>query len=95
MSAFDPKRTFRKPQTGVNQCDPLHSLDPSDVLNCKRGIESYEGINAMNEMTLDQNEEELLNYEVSDEVLEVAACTEKANTFTQWVCTSVYFCPGP
>ena len=49
----------------------------------------------MNEMTLDQNEEELFTYEVSDEVLEVAACTEKANTFTQWVCTSVYFCPGP
>jgi hypothetical protein len=49
----------------------------------------------MNEMTLDQKDEGLLTYEVSDEVLEVAACTGKANTFTQWVCTSVYFCPGP
>jgi hypothetical protein len=48
----------------------------------------------MNEITLDQNDEELLTYEVSDEALEVA-CEEKANTFTQWVCTSVYFCPGP
>ena len=48
----------------------------------------------MNEMTLDQNDDELLTYEVSDEVLEVAACTEKANTFTQWVCTSMYICPG-
>jgi hypothetical protein len=47
----------------------------------------------MNEITLDQNDEELLTYEVS--ALEVAACEEKANTFTQWVCTSVYFCPGP
>ena len=37
----------------------------------------------MNEITLDQNDEELLTYEVSDEVLEVAADTEKANTFTQ------------
>ena len=49
----------------------------------------------MNEITLDQNDEELLTYEVSDEVLEVAACKEKANTFTQWVCTAFYFCPGP
>ena len=51
----------------------------------------------MNEMTLDQNEEELLTYEVSDEVLEVAgwAETAKANTFTQWICTALYFCPGP
>ena len=48
----------------------------------------------MNEITLDQNDEELLTYEVSDEVLEVAAGTEKANTFTQWVCTAVYLCPG-
>ena len=51
----------------------------------------------MNEMTLDQNEEELFTYEVSDEVLEVAgrAEREKANTFTQWICTALYFCPGP
>jgi hypothetical protein len=49
----------------------------------------------MNEITLDQNDEELLTGEVSDEVLEVAACKERANTFTQWFCTAVYFCPGP
>jgi hypothetical protein len=49
----------------------------------------------MNEITLDQNDEQLLTYEVSDEALEAAACKEKANTFTQWVCTSMYFCPGP
>jgi hypothetical protein len=55
------------------------------------------GTDAMNEMTLDQNEEELFTYEVSDEVLEVAGCAEtaKANTFTQWICTALYFCPGP
>jgi hypothetical protein len=49
----------------------------------------------MNEITLDQNDEDLFTYEVSDEVLEVAAGTQKANTFTQWVCTAVYLCPGP
>jgi hypothetical protein len=49
----------------------------------------------MNEITLDQNDDELLTYEVSDDALEAAACEENANTFTQWVCTSMYFCPGP
>ena len=34
------------------------------------------GTKAMNKMTLDQNEEESLTYEVSDEALEVAACRE-------------------
>jgi hypothetical protein len=57
------------------------------------------GTNAMNNMNkmTDQNEEEPLTYEVSDEALEVATCTgkEKANTFTQWICTAIYFCPGP
>jgi hypothetical protein len=51
----------------------------------------------MNEMTFDQNNEGLVAYEVSDEALEAAASTEreKANTFTQWICTALYFCPGP
>jgi hypothetical protein len=54
-------------------------------------------MNNMNKMTLDQNDEEPLTYEVSDEALELATCTEreKANTFTQWICTAIYFCPGP
>jgi hypothetical protein len=51
----------------------------------------------MNEMTPDQNEEEFFACEVSDEELEGAGCAEtaKANTFTQWICTAMYFCPGP
>ena len=52
----------------------------------------------MNEMTLDHIDHEFLTYEVSDEALEAAAsCLErgKANTFTQWLCTAVFFCPGP
>ena len=54
------------------------------------------GTIAMTEITLDQNdEEERLTHEVSDEVLEAAGCKEKANTFTQWVCTAFNFCPGP
>ena len=45
---------------------------------------------------LDQNEEDLLIYEISDEVLETAyAGNEKPGIFTQWLCTAVYFCPGP
>jgi hypothetical protein len=52
----------------------------------------------MDDMSRDQNEEEnFLMYEIPDDVLEAAACTgnEKANNFTQWVCTALYFCPGP
>jgi len=51
----------------------------------------------MDHMSSDQNEENLLMYEISDDVLEAAACIgdEKANKFTQWVCTALYFCPGP
>jgi hypothetical protein len=45
----------------------------------------------MNEMTLDQNDQEFFTYEVSDEALEVAASSGKANTFTQWMCTAVFF----
>jgi hypothetical protein len=54
-------------------------------------------INAMDDMSRDQNEENFLMYEIPDDVLEAAACTgnEKANNFTQWVCTALYFCPGP
>jgi len=70
-------------------------LGPSCVLNSHVWILVTWGTNAMTETTPDQNFEELFAYDVSDEVLEVAACEGKANTFTQWVCTSMYFCPGP
>ena len=43
----------------------------------------------------DQNEENLLTYEVSDQTLEIAAGTakEKAN-FTLGACTGLSECPG-
>jgi hypothetical protein len=57
------------------------------------------GQSTMNDKTrpLDQNEEDLLIYEISDEALETAAYAgnEKAGIFTQWLCTAVYFCPSP
>ena len=51
----------------------------------------------MNEMTVEQNKEEPLIDEISDEILETAACTngEKVSNFTLWLCTALYFCPGP
>jgi hypothetical protein len=52
----------------------------------------------MNEMTPDEDIEAHLTYEISDEALEAAAASlegQKANTFTQWICTAMYFCPGP
>ena len=37
----------------------------------------------------DQNEEDLLVYEISDEMLENTG-SDKAGIFTQWVCTAVW-----
>src|SRR5450759_2198620 len=46
---------------------------------------------------LDQTEEEMLAYEVSDETLETAAGTgsEKARNYTLLYCTALSLCPGP
>ena len=52
----------------------------------------------MNDMTigLDQNEEEILTYEVSDEALESAGGTgkEKVGNYTLGFCTGLSACPG-
>ena len=56
-------------------------------------------ITAMSDTTigLDQTEEEMLAFEVSDETLETAAGTgsEKAGNYTLWYCTALNLCPGP
>ena len=46
---------------------------------------------------LDQTEEEMLTYEVSDEALESATGTgnEKAGNYTLYFCTALDLCPGP
>ncbi|MGB8894883.1 MAG: hypothetical protein WA322_16750 [Pseudolabrys sp.] len=53
----------------------------------------------MNNMTigLEQTEEEMLTYEVSDEALESATGTgnEKAGNYTLYFCTALDLCPGP
>jgi hypothetical protein len=43
-------------------------------------------------MGLDQTEEEILTYDVSDEALETAGAGEKAN-FTLGACTGLSVCP--
>ena len=52
----------------------------------------------MSDMTigLDQNEEGLLIYEISDEVLETAVCTghAKAGSYTLAACTGLSNCPS-
>ena len=52
----------------------------------------------MNDITigLDQTEEEILTYEVSDEALEATAGTgkEKAGNYTFGGCTGLSVCPG-
>jgi hypothetical protein len=49
----------------------------------------------MNERTIDQTEEEILSFEVSDEALETAAETgkDKAGNFTISFCSGISTCP--
>jgi hypothetical protein len=53
----------------------------------------------MNDMTigLEQTEEEMLAYEVSDEALECAtgAGNARAGNYTLYFCTALDLCPGP
>jgi hypothetical protein len=51
----------------------------------------------MDDMTNDQTEDAICAYEVPDEILETAALSGKGrvNNFTQWMCTALFFCPGP
>jgi hypothetical protein len=51
----------------------------------------------MNEVPSDRNDNVVLQFEVSDVFLESLAGEghDNTNAFTQWVCTAVYFCPGP
>ena len=45
---------------------------------------------------IDRTEIENLNYEFPDETLEIAATPgEKAGRITLYICTALYFCPGP
>ncbi len=54
----------------------------------------------MNKMIvgLDQNEEDLLIYVISDEALETSTYPryeKAAGSFTLWGCTALNYCPGP
>ena len=48
----------------------------------------------LSSVQMDQNEEEVLSFEVSDEVLEGAAASEMATPFTLGSCTGVSVCPS-
>jgi hypothetical protein len=53
-------------------------------------------VNAMDNLIHDRKDEENFPMcEISDDALETAAGNKKADTFTQWMCTALYFCPGP
>ena len=53
------------------------------------------GGNAMDQTSSGQIEESFLTYEILDEELEACVSADKANSITLWVCTALYFCPGP
>ncbi len=51
----------------------------------------------MAEMSIDQNEDGNLTYEISDEELEAAVhgVSEEAGSYTLAFCTALTDCPGP
>jgi hypothetical protein len=51
----------------------------------------------MDDTTRNQDEENVLDQAIDDDALEKAACTGngRAGILTQWMCTALYFCPGP
>jgi hypothetical protein len=49
----------------------------------------------MDEIGRERTDENVLQFDVCDDGLEAAARTGRADTFTQWMCTALYFCPGP
>ena len=49
----------------------------------------------MNEIIIDQTEEEILSYEVSDEALENSgAVKDKVGNYTLYACTGLSTCPA-
>ena len=48
----------------------------------------------MNYNTIEQIEEDLLSYDVSDEALETAGAKEKAGNYTLGFCTGLSACPA-
>jgi hypothetical protein len=44
---------------------------------------------------LDQIEEEIFTYKISDEAVESAAGSQKAGNYTLYFCTALDLCPGP
>lgn len=50
----------------------------------------------MNAICPCQNDDDALQFEISDVFLEASAGdgSDDTKAFTQWVCTAVYFCPG-
>jgi hypothetical protein len=50
----------------------------------------------MNDVPHDQTEDAAFSNEISDDILETAALSGgRVNNFTQWMCTALFFCPGP
>jgi hypothetical protein len=68
------------------------------VTGCQPLRSNQKGIDAMNDITieLEQAEEEILTYEVSDNALESAACTItwKAGSMTLAFCSGLDSCPS-
>jgi hypothetical protein len=48
----------------------------------------------MNDITNEKAEDEIFNYEISDESLEIAACAGNGAAYTQYAYCTMGVCPG-
>jgi len=53
--------------------------------------------NIVNDMAREQTEDNIFAFEIPDDIVETAALSKngQVNNFTQWMCTALFFCPGP
>jgi hypothetical protein len=65
-----------------------------EIVLLTAGAAGYERNSAMNDIPIDQIEQDILNCDVSDEALEIAAGTEYAGVYTIGDCTGLSSCPA-
>jgi hypothetical protein len=65
-----------------------------EIVLLTAGATGYERNSAMNDTPIDQIEQDIFIYDVSDEGLEIAAGTEYAGAYTIGDCTGLSSCPA-
>ena len=90
-------KTVVESEPTIKCAAPVARLTPFIVQPERYLWRAFRGDNAMNEIRSDQNDDEVLQFEIPDVFLESSAGDGRDNTnaVTHGVCTALEFCPGP